>query len=363
MAARSDGWTRRGALVAAASSGAFVSGAAAPRSRPIVIAHRGASGERPEHTLAAYKLAIAHGADFIEPDLVVTKDGVLVCRHEPEIGATTDVATRPEFAARRTSKTLDGQPTEGWFVEDFTLAELKTLRCRERIPQLRPGNTAYDGQEAIPTLQEAIDLAKAAKVGVYCELKHPTDLRARGHDTVPMLVQAFKRNGLNGRRAPAFFQCFEVEPAKRFRELSKTRVVQLVVAAGGPYDAAAAGRATTYKDMLTAEGLRALARYADGLGAEKSLILPRDAAGRSLPPTRLVADAHAAGLLVHTWTFRSENIFLPAELRRGDPSQVAARGDAGPEYEMAFAAGVDGVFADHPADAVAARNRFAPARL
>lgn len=369
MAGRGESWTRRAAVGAAAALGAGMTAQAArriPARRPIVIAHRGASGDRPEHTLAAYRLAVEQGADFIEPDVVVTKDGVLVCRHETEIGATTDVASRPEFASRRTRKSSDGQPVEGWFAEDFTLAELKTLRCRERIPQLRPANTAYDGQEAIPTLQELIDLARASKVGVYCELKHPTDLAAAGHDTVTLIADLLKRNGLNSRSALVFVECFEVAATRRLRALTRARVVQLVSATGAPYDQVRAGRSLTYTDMATPEGLREIARYADGVGAEKSLVLPRDSAGRSLPASLFVADTHAAGLLVHAWTFRSENAFLPTELRAGSPAEpghLARRGDGAAEYAAALAAGVDGLFSDHPADAVAARNRFAAARL
>mgnify|MGYP002778361801 FL=1 len=331
--------------------------------RPVVIAHRGASGDRPEHTLSAYRLAVEQGADYIEPDLVVTRDGVLVCRHETEISATTDVAARPEFASRRTLKTVDGQPVEGWFAEDFTLAELKTLRCRERIPQLRPANTAFDGEDPIPTLQELLDLARGARVGVYCELKHPTDLAKAGHDTPDLFVRALERAGLNSRSAPVWAECFEVEPTRRLRALSRVKVTQLVGASGGPFDRAAAGRPVAYRDMVTDEGLREIARYADGVGAEKSLILPRDAAGASLPHTDFCRRAHQAGLQVHAWTFRSENAFLPVELRRGEPAAAgfpAARGDGAAECALAFRAGVDGLFSDHPAAAVAARNQVAP---
>ena len=359
-------WTRRGLAAAGASAGllAMTAGCAtlpAARSRPIVIAHRGASGERPEHTLAAYALAIQQGADFIEPDLVISRDGVLLCRHDTEIGATTDIAARPEFAARRTAKTVDGARLEGWFAEDFTLAELKTLRCRERIPQLRPANAAFDGQEAIPTFQEVIDLAKRAEraVGVYPELKHPTFLAAAGLDGVPLLVEQLKRNGLDARDAPVFVQCFEVAPLQRLRTLTRARLIQLVASAGAPFDQTAAGRPLTYRDMTSPAGLAGMAAYADGIGPEKSLILPRDAEGGSAPPTTLVTDAHAAGLQVHPWTFRSENVFLPRELRRGEPTDRTTKGDAAAEYAAVFALGVDGVFSDHPADAVAARNRLA----
>jgi glycerophosphoryl diester phosphodiesterase len=354
---------------------AFVLGAAAvnvaaasppPTTPPIVIAHRGASGERPEHTPSAYRLAIAHGADFVEPDVVVSRDGVLICRHETEISATTDVAGRPEFAARRTRKSVDGAPVEGWFVEDFTLAELKTLRCRERIADLRPANAGFDGQEPIVTLQELVDLVRPTGTGLYIELKHPTDLARAGHDTVALLAALLQRNGLDRPDAAVFAECFEVEPVRRLRTLTKVRLTQLVAAEGGPYDRASVGEPLSYADMLTPPGLRRISAYADGIGVEKRLVLPRDAQGRSLPATTLTAEAHAADLPVHAWTFRSENAFLPRDLRRGDPADPEHRrrkGDHAAEYAAAFAAGVDGLFSDHPADALAARNRLAAPRL
>jgi glycerophosphoryl diester phosphodiesterase len=358
-------WTRRtlgGVLLAAAAVSAAV--AAPRRPRPVVIAHRGASGERPEHTLAAYRLAIAQGADFIEPDLVVTRDGHLVCRHENEVGETTDVGARPEFAARRTTKIVDGRRVDGWFAEDFTLAELKTLRCRERIPQLRPGNTAFDGLETIPTFLEAVAVARSASrtVGVYPELKHPTFLASQGHDVVALMVQALKAARLTRRNSPVYVQCFEVEPLRRLRALTRVQLVQLVSNTGGPADVA--GR--TYASMLTPAGLREIAAYADAIGPEKTLVLPRGPDDRSLAPTRLVADAHSAGLSLHPWTCRAENLFLPAELRRGDSADPAYRrlaGDMEAECRALFEAGVDGVFSDHPAAAVAARNRWARERL
>src|SRR5262245_7308515 len=195
--------------------------------RPIVIGHRGASGERPEHTMASYRLAIAQGADFIEPDLVMTRDGVLVCRHENEISATTDVGARPEFAARRTTKSVDGAAVSGWWAEDFTLAELKTLRCRERLPQLRPANTAFDGQEAIPTFAEALALAQEAGVGIYPELKHPTFLREQGLDPIPPFVETIHAAG--GRRAAdiMYVQCFEEWHLFCLRRISSLRLRSL----------------------------------------------------------------------------------------------------------------------------------------
>ncbi|HYD88580.1 MAG TPA: glycerophosphodiester phosphodiesterase [Vitreimonas sp.] len=324
--------------------------------RPIVIAHRGASGERPEHTLAAYRLAIAQGADFIEPDLVMTKDGVLVCRHENEISGTTDVGARPEFADRRKKKTVDGVAAAGWWVEDFTLAELKTLRCKERLPQLRPANMAFDGREEIPTFAEALALALESGVGVYPELKHPTFLREQGLDPVPAFIAAVREGGAQRAADAMFVQCFEIGALRQLAEMSSIRwnCVQLVAASGGPWDR----RELSYADMLSDAGLRAIAEYARGIGPEKSLIIPRGADGRSLAPTDLVARAHSATLVVHPWTFRAENYFLPSELRRGDasaPDYMRQHGDFTAELRAFYAAGVDGVFSDFPAAAVAAR--------
>lgn len=324
---------------------------------PIVIAHRGASGERPEHTLASYRLAIAQGADFIEPDLVMTKDGVLVCRHENEISGTTDVADRPEFAERRVEKVIDGVRAVGWWVEDFTLAELKTLRCKERLPQLRPANVGYDGQDQIPTFAEVLALAAEAGVGTYPELKHPSYLREQGLDPVPAFIGAVREAGGQRVADTMFVQCFEIGALRTLAQMSSIRwtCVQLVSAEGGPWDR----RDLSYADMLSDDGLRAIAEYARGIGPEKGLIIPRGPDGRSLAATDLVARAHAANLLVHPWTFRAENYFLPAELRRGDagaPDYMRQHGDLDGELRAFYAAGVDGVFSDFPAAAVAARE-------
>jgi glycerophosphoryl diester phosphodiesterase len=297
---------------------------------PIVIAHRGASGHRPEHTLAAYELGARQGADYIEPDLVSTRDGHLVARHENEISGTTDVASRPEFAERATTKTIDGTATDGWFVEDFTLAELKTLRARERIPALRPGNAEYDGRYEIPTLQEIIDLAARLSVGLYPETKHPAYHRSIGLPLEPALVDALRRNGLDRTEARVYVQSFEAGNLRMLRAELAVPLVQLL----GP------GSATAPHD------LRAIAEYADAVGPSKALVVPRDEAGASLAPTSFVADAHAAGLLVHPYTFRRENAFLPAELRAGD--DPAAPGDLGAELRQFLALGVDGVFTDFP---------------
>ncbi|MEV0729433.1 glycerophosphodiester phosphodiesterase [Polymorphospora sp. NPDC050346] len=327
--------------------------------RPTVIAHRGASGYRPEHTLEAYRLAIRQGADFIEPDLVPTRDGELVARHENEISGTTDVSTRPEFADRRATKTIDGVTVTGWFTEDFTLAELKTLRAKERLPLVRPTNTAFDGQFQVPTLQEVIDLAKREgrarnrTISIYPETKHPTYFQSIGLALEEPLVKVLKRNGMTKRKDPVIIQSFETANLRKLARLTDVRLAQLVDASGRPYDFTVAGDPRTYADLVTPAGLRWIAGYADGIGAQKNLVLPRDAAGRLLPATKLVRDAHRHDLLVHTWTSRAENQFLPVDLRIGtDPN---ARGDIYAEYELLFAAGVDGVFTDHPDTAVAAR--------
>ncbi len=351
---------RRDVLLGAATQGVLLAGCAsmsepAPR-RPIVIAHRGASAYRPEHTLAAYQLAIEQGADFIEPDLVMTKDGVLVCRHENEISGTTDVSERAEFADRRKQKTIDGVAATGWWVEDFTLGELKTLRAKERLPQLRPANTAYDGQEEIPTFAEVLALAQAHGVGVYPELKHPTFLREQGLDPVPAFIAAVREAGGQRVADRLYVQCFEIWPLRQLAEMSSIRwsCVQLVSASGAPWDR----REMSYAEMLTDAGLRAIAEYARGIGPEKSLVIPRAEGNRSGAPTDLVARAHAANLVVHPWTMRPENFFLPTELRRGDasaPDHLRQHGNFAAELRAFYEAGVDGVFSDDPAAAVAAR--------
>jgi glycerophosphoryl diester phosphodiesterase len=316
-------------------------------STPFIIGHRGASGERPEHTLAAYALALDQGADFIEPDVVPTKDGQLVARHENEISGTTDVADRPEFAARRTTKTIEGKEVAGWFTEDFTLAELKTLRARERLPQLRPANQAYADEE-IATLDELIALAKARGKGVVAEIKHSSYFASISLALEQRLVDSFARHGWTRADDPVWIESFEVANLIALRGMTKLKLVQLVDDKGAPVD----GGAESYAAMITPAGLKQVSRYAEGLGAAKALVIPRDGEGRSLAPTNLVEQAHAVGLKVIVWTLRSENFFLPAELREGpDPR---AKGRAQDEVRMFAKAGVDGIFTDHPADAVPA---------
>ena len=319
---------------------------------PIVLAHRGASGERPEHTLASYELAIEQGADFIEPDLVLTKDGVLVARHENEISETTDVADHPEFAARRATKTIDGKAATGWFTEDFTLAELKTLRAKERIPRLR--GTARDGQYAILTFAEILDLLVEANkgrdhpVGVYPETKHPTYFASIGLPHEAPLLAILEKYGYRGRAAPVFIQSFEVGNLKAIRAKSDLPLIQLMDGEGGPAD----DPESTYAMMATPAGLKAVAAYADGIGPNKAMVIPRGAIGTLGDPTALVRDAHAAGLKVHPWTFRRENYFLPLADKGGlDP---AGHGDLAGEIKAYLRTGIDGLFSDNPREAVPA---------
>jgi glycerophosphoryl diester phosphodiesterase len=329
-------------------------------SEQLVIAHRGASGYRPEHTLAAYELGARMGADYIEPDLVATKDGVLVARHENEISTTTDVADHPEFADRETTKTIDGVALTGWFTEDFTLAELKTLRAKERLPDVRQRNTIYDGRFEVPTLQEVIDLANrlsdelGREIGIYPETKHPTYFRSIGLPLEPRLVRTLRKNDLDGRRDPVFVQSFETSNLKALDRRIESPLVQLFGApATRPYDFVVDNDPTTYGDLATPAGLEDVSEYADGVGPSKDYIVPRAADGSSQAPTTFVDDAHAAGLLVHPYTFRNENQFLPLELRSGpDPN---AYGNAIAEYEQFFDLGVDGLFSDNPDTAIEAR--------
>ncbi|HEV2855272.1 MAG TPA: glycerophosphodiester phosphodiesterase [Thermoanaerobaculia bacterium] len=318
------------------------------RPSPIVIAHRGASGYRPEHTLAAYEMAIGMGADFIEPDLVSTRDGALIARHENEISETTDVAARPEFASRRMVKRIDGQEVAGWFAEDFTLAEIKTLRAKERLPFRDQG---FNGRFEVPTFEEVLELARRGSaetgrtIGVYPETKHPTYFRSIGLPLEEPLLAALQALGYQGRSAAVYIQSFETGNLKELRERTDLPLIQLLESEGQPWDLAVAGDHRTYRDLATPEGLAGIAAYADGIGPDKRLIVPADGTGRLLPPTALVADAHRAGLLVHPWTFRGDEAFLAPEYG----------GDPGREYAQFFELGVDGVFSDFSDVAVRAR--------
>jgi glycerophosphoryl diester phosphodiesterase len=323
----------------------------------VIVGHRGASGYRPEHTLASYELAARMGADYIEPDLVTTKDHVLVARHEPEIGGTTDVAARPEFAARKKTKLLDGVAVTGWFTEDFTLAELKTLRAKERIPAIRQHNTVFDGHYQIPTFQEVIDLSRRLSrelgrpIGIYPETKHPTYFQQQGLALEPELVKTLNRNGLNHPDAKVFVQSFEVSNLKALHNQLRVPLVQLTSSSGAPYDFVVSGDKRTYADIVSAAGLREVATYAQGLGPSKDQVIPLDATGKLGRPTALIANAHRAGLVVHPYTFRVENNFLPAEY---DSSAVASdSGNLFGEIAAYRKAGIDGLFTDNTDIAVA----------
>jgi glycerophosphoryl diester phosphodiesterase len=296
------------------------------RHAPLVIAHRGASGYRPEHTLESYRLAIRLGADYVEPDLVATRDGVLVARHENEISGTTDVAAHPQFADRRTTKVVDGIEVTGWFTEDFTLRELRTLRATERLPAVRPQNTLFDRRYEIPTFQEVIDLVVTEErrlgrpIGIYPETKHPSYFASIGLPLEEPLVTTLYRNELGDATSAVLIQSFEAGNLRRLSRMTDVRLIQLLDGTGSPYDSG-----TPYADLASPSGLASTAGYAHGIGADKDLIVPRAADGTLGPPTTLVRDAHRAGLAVHAWIFRAENRFLPAEFRLGDNPDL--RGD------------------------------------
>ncbi len=320
-------------------------------SMPLLIGHRGASGHLPEHTLASYSLALLHGADYIEPDLVATRDGVLVARHENEISTTTDVADHPEFEERKRTQYIDGVDVSGWFTEDFTLEELKTLRARERIPELRPRNVRYNGRFDVPTLDEILQYvgyvnsmrqpAGLRPIGVYPETKHPSHFASIGLRLEPLLLDTLRR-GLGV--APVFIQSFEVGNLRYLRRQCDYPLVQLIAAEGAPWDQSPE-KGGTYARMSSAEGLRRVAEYADVVAVQKNLVVSESADG-TLAPTPLVGNARAAGLKVHAWTFRAENMFLPVKFRKG--GDLAGHGDMAPEIQLHAKAGVDGVFCDHP---------------
>jgi glycerophosphoryl diester phosphodiesterase len=326
---------------------------------PAVVAHRGASGHRPEHTLDAYRTAIRMGVDDIELDLVATRDGVLVARHDLELSTTTDVARRAEFAHLRRTLTVDGVAQRGWFVQDFTLPELKTLATRERMPGTRPGNTAYDGAEGVPTLTEVLAMvgAESARrgrpVGVLLELKHATHHDAIGLPLDVPLMRELTRQGLDHPWARVSLLSFETTVLRRLASRTRLPIIQLIEAVNRhPADLVASGDPRTYGDLLTPEGLAWIDEYADGIGPHTSLVLPRDVGGAIDAPSCLVRDAHRRGLTVHVWTVRGENRFLPTHLRHGEAPD--ALGDMGAEVRALLAAGVDGVITDHPEMALAA---------
>ncbi|MFG2028124.1 glycerophosphodiester phosphodiesterase [Streptomyces sp. NPDC048825] len=367
--------TRRRALLGAAVLGAGgaaigLPGTAAAAERgykslpvPTIIGHRGASGYRPEHTLGAYQLALDMGAHVIEQDLVPTKDGHLVCRHENDITGTTDVASRPEFAGRKTTKSVDGVSFTGWFTEDFTLAELKTLRAKERIPGNRPHNTLYDGRWDVPTFEEVLRWAeresrkRGKEVWLHVETKHPTYFRGLGLGLEERLAKLLRKYGKHKKNSPVFLQSFEPSSIQRLNKLVDNPLVVLLSSANSrPWDFVQAGDPRTVADLVKPEGLKWIASYAQGLGPTLDLIIPRDASGKLTRPTTLVDDAHDAGLILHPYTMRNENSFLPADFRKGaDPN---AYGDVFGAFEVYFATGIDGVFTDNPDTGLLAREDF-----
>jgi glycerophosphoryl diester phosphodiesterase len=326
---------------------------------PVVIGHRGACGYRPEHTLASYRLAIALGADYVEPDLVSTRDGVLVARHENDISGTTDVAAHPEFADRRAMRTIDDTTVTGWFTEDFTLAELRTLRAVERLPHLRPGNTRFDGRYPVPTFEEILGLVEqesrrlGVRIGVYPETKHPSYFSSLGLPLEEPLVAALRQHGLDRPDAPVFVQSFETGNLRALATELQVPLVQLVDPSAPPADRQELGGPGGSLDLVTADGLADVATYARAVGVRKDLVLDEG--------STLVQDAHAAGLAVHAWTVRQENAFLAAPFRRG--SRPSAHGDVLGETRALLEAGVDGLFTDHPDTALEARRRWRAAAV
>lgn len=329
----------------------------------LVVGHRGASALRPEHTLASYQKAIDDGADFIEPDLVSTKDGVLVTRHENEIGGTTNVSTLTQFADRKTTKNIDGKDLTGWFTEDFTLSELQQLKARERIPEFRPANTAYNDLYPVPTLEQVIELAEANYkktgkiIGLYIETKHPTYFKNQKLAMEDTLLKTLAKYEYTRDIAPVYLQSFEVSNLKYLKDqldLHKTikhaQIIQLYDAkTSQPADFVESGETKTYADLSTAQGLKDVAKYANGVGPSKGYILNFNDSG-SVQTTSFITDAHTAGLKVHPYTFRPENNYLPTPLKcsQDKPAERCPSG-ALKEFEAYFKAGVDGVFTDDPA--------------
>lgn len=326
-----------------------------PRPHPLVIGHRGAPGYRPEHSRSSYDLALEMGADAVEPDVVVSKDGVLVVRHENEISGTTDVADRPEFADRRATKTVDGTQITGWFTEDFTWPELATLRCRERVPKLRPSSATFDGEQPVLRLRDVLDLVRAAslergrELGVVLEIKHATYFQALGWDVAALVEAELRAAGWANGELPLTVESFESTVLQQVKARGiRGSYIYLLEAAGRPFDLASAhGKAAlTYRQTAAPAGLDALAGVVDGISVDKRLILAPDKLGRLTGPSSVVDDAHERGLRVFTWTCRPENNFLIGQFRgKGGP---AAFGDYESEWTVIRDAGVDGVFVDHP---------------
>ncbi|MYR60433.1 glycerophosphodiester phosphodiesterase, partial [Streptomyces sp. SID625] len=335
---------------------------------PTVIGHRGASGYRPEHTFGSYELALDLGAHVVEAgDLVPTRDGHLVCRHEPEIGGTTDVADHPEFAGRKTTKVLDGVPTTGWFTEDFTLAELKRLRAVERIPANRPHNTLYNGRWEIPTFEEVLKWQdeqtrrRGRQVWIYPETKHPTYFRKLGLGLEERVAKLLRKYGKDGRNSPVILQSFEPTSIQRLNRLVDNPLAVLLSDAGSrPYDFVEAGDPRTVADLITPKGLREIAGYAQGIGPTVDLIIPKEADGNLGRPSTLVRDAHAVGLVLHPYTMRNENPFLPPKFRKGTAKD--AYGDSFGLFQAYFATGIDGIFTDNADTGLLAREDFLAGR-
>ncbi|MGP3535680.1 glycerophosphodiester phosphodiesterase family protein [Microbacterium sp. RD1] len=324
------------------------------RRSPLVIGHRGAPGYRPEHSRSSYDLAVAMGADAVEPDVVVSRDGVLVVRHENEIGSTTDVAEHPEFADRRTTKTIDGAELTGWFTEDFTWDELATLRCRERLPKLRPSSASFDDTQPVLRLRDVLDLVRDAsleqgrEIGVVVEIKHATFFDVLGFDVARLVAAELADAGWARGELPLVVESFESTVLRSLREAGlRASFIYLLEAAGRPYDlVAASGRsAPTYAATAAPAGLDRLVGTVDGISVDKRMILAPDRRGRTAGPSRLVADAHERGLRVFTWTCRPENAFLLPRFRTRDGA--GAFGDYAGEWAVLRASGVDGVFVDH----------------
>lgn len=361
-----------GALTAGVLTAGVVSASAATThsghhraATPIVFGHRGAAGYRPEHTAMGYRLGAQLGADYLEPDLVPTKDGQLVDRHEPEISQTTDVASHPEFASRKRTVTIDGVAATGWFTFDFTLSELRTLRAVERIPAIRQHNTIYNGIDRIPTLQEDITQVKALSkeyhrtIGIVPEIKHSTFFSSIGLPMEDRVLKVLRRNGLDRAHPalPTVIQSFEVGNLQYLHRHSRIPLVQLTSATGAPADFVAKGDPRTYADITSPAGLKQVARYATWLGPDKAQIVPLDATtGKMKEPTSLVSDSHRAGLKVVPYTFRDENTFLPADFK--SDANPADYGDALAEDTVFYSLGIDGIFTDNADTAVLARQRW-----
>jgi glycerophosphoryl diester phosphodiesterase len=318
-----------------------------PRKSPLVIGHRGAPGYRPEHSRSSYELALAMGVDAVEPDVVATKDGVLIVRHENEISGTTDIARHSEFADRKTTKRVDGQALTGWFTEDFTWAELSTLRGRERLPEVRATSASFDDSQAILRLRDVLDIVREGsaehgrEIGVVLEVKHATYFASIGLDLAPLIEQELRDAGWADGELPLIIECFESTVLGQLRARGiAASYVYLIEAAGRPYDllVAEGKQALTYKATVTPRGLDGLVGKVDGISVSKRMLLARG--------NTIVQDAHERGLKVFTWTCRPENAFLAAEFR--GPGGKGAFGDYESEWGVIARTGVDGVFVDHP---------------